>query len=155
MAKKVKLLIWLFLFSAASVGAQSINVITIQELDFGDTIFPGIEKTILFTDSNAAQFEITGEPDREVLIQFQLPEALEDQQSNSLDISFSTSDAGYHSTVSGAMNATVFNPNSGTTATLNSEGKLYVWVGATAMPLHTQAGNYYQENLILEVDYTL
>lgn len=153
MAHKVYILLWLLLWTTSAVFSQSLSINTIQEMNFGDSIFPGVEKTVLFTNSNAAEFEITGEPNRQVIILFQLPSVLNDQESTSLDIDFSSTDAGYNPNSADPMDATVFNPNNGATATLNSEGKLHVWIGATVIPLHTQTGNPYQGSLILDVSY--
>lgn len=153
MAHKVCTLLWLLLWTTNAVFSQSLSVNTIQEMNFGDSIFPGVEKTVLFTNSNAAEFEITGEADRQIIILFQLPSVLQDQSSTSLDIDFSSTDAGYNPDSADPMNATVFNPNNGATATLNSVGKLYVWIGATVIPLHTQTGNPYQGSLILDISY--
>lgn len=153
MAYKVHILLWLLLWTTSAVFSQSLSINTIQEIDFGDSIFPGVDKTVLFTDLNAAEFEITGEANRQVIILFQLPSVLNDQESTSLDIDFSSTDAGYNPNSADPMDATVFNPNNSATATLNNEGKLYVWIGATVLPLHTQSGNPYQGSLILDVSY--
>lgn len=153
MAHKIYILLWLLLWTTSTVFSQSLSVNTIQEIDFGDSIFPGVDKTVLFTDLNAAEFEITGEANRQVIILFQLPSALNDPDVNSLDIDFSSTDAGYNPNLADPMDATVFNPHNGATATLNNEGKLYVWIGATVIPLDTQPGNPYQGSLILDVSY--
>lgn len=154
MAYKAYNLLWLLFWFTQVIFSQNLSVNTLQEIDFGKAVFPGIEKTIHFADSYAAHFEITGEANREIVILFQIPAALEDQGGNSLDIQFSSTDAGYNAISADPMNATVFNPNTATNATLNSEGKLYLWVGATVIPLHTQAGKTYQANLILDISYT-
>lgn len=152
MVHKVTLLIWL-LFWTTAVFSQSLSITTIKELNFGDTIFPGLEKNVLFTDSDAGQFEITGEANKQVLILFQLPSSLDGQSSTPLDITFSSTDAGYHTNINDPMNATIFNPNNSITTTLSNEGKLYIWIGATVIPSHTQPGSLYQNSLSLDVNY--
>ncbi|HEX6982304.1 MAG TPA: hypothetical protein VF181_06050 [Balneolaceae bacterium] len=154
MGSKLSLFLSLILFIAAPALSQGLTVNTARGIDFGDQIFPGIEKKISHKDALAARFEVTGEAGREVQILFQLPNYLQDVSGNTLSIAFSSTDAAYSTDSNGQFAAIAFDPKTGVVTSLSSEGKLYIWLGATVLPLNTQPGNSYSGDIILDVTYT-
>lgn len=145
-------LFFLIAFQAPGV-AQSLSVTEISDLEFGEEIFPGIDKSINRSEAGAAEFKISGEGDREVEISFQLPDYLTDSSNNELSIFFSSDDSAYNS-IEDPAGATSFDPHNGVIVTLSQDGNLYIWLGGTVSPLSSQPGNFYEDDITLNVSYT-
>lgn len=154
MGLKVSLFISLLLFITVPAFSQSLKVTSVRGLDFGDQIFPGIEKTVNYSDASAAKFEISGEAGKQVQILFQFPNYLDDASGHSLNIAFSSTSAAYSTNGAWQFSATAFDPKTGIVTSLSAEGKLYIWLGATIIPLSSQPGNTYGGDIILDVTYT-
>lgn len=147
------LLIILLCFFTNFVSAQDLILTPVSDLDFKDEIFPRIEKSIHYTDTDAAKYVISGEPYREVTLAFQLPDNLGNDLKGMMPISFSQFNAGYNTEdLSGS--ATPFDQNQELITNLGSNGKLYVWLGGTIQPFSNQAGTFYSADILLDVFYT-
>lgn len=144
----------LFILGPFAISAQSLAVTNLSKLTFGEEIFPGSSKEISRTEAAAASFEITGEAGQEIHVTFELPPELTNQDSEGLDISFSTTDGGYHSSQTEQANATAFDPTNGLITTLDSDGSLYLWLGGTVHPHSTQSGGYYSADIAISASYT-
>lgn len=150
-----RILVTVFLLLMPSViQAQSLAVTNLSQLSFGEEIFPGSSKSISRTEAASASFEVSGEAGREVHITFELPQELITQDSEVMDISFSTTNGGYHSLQTEQANATAFDPANGLITTLDSDGSLYLWLGGTIYPARNQAGGYYSADITANVSYT-
>jgi len=126
-----------------------------QNLNFGD-VLPGVNSSVdKATDAgtNAGKFSISGNASSEINLEFtSLPSALTNG-ANSLTISFSSTDAG-HTTNSDGSSQTAFDPSASTTATLSTGGNLYVFLGGTVQPTHTQTAGTYTGTVTLQIYYT-
>jgi len=126
-----------------------------QNLNFGD-VLPGVNSSVDKTTdagTNAGKFSISGNPSSEINLAFTaLPSTLSDG-SNTLSISFSSTDAG-HTANSDGSSQTAFDPSSSTTATLSTGGNLYVFLGGTVQPTHTQTAGTYTGTVTLQIYYT-
>ncbi len=77
-----------------------------------------------------------------------------DSNSENLEITFSSTDGGYHSSETEQANATAFDPANGLITTLDSDGTLYIWLGGTVHPYSNQPGGYYSADITANVSYT-
>ena len=153
MSSKYTLLVFLLLGLAVPSVSQSLTAYHVQDLNFGNQIFPGTEKRIDPKDANAASFVISGDVGKQVQIQFHLPEYLSDSEGNNLSIYFTSSGAAYSIDETGKTTANIFDPKAGTVTTLNTNGKLYVWLGGVIQPLSNQPGTAYTSDIVLDVSY--
>jgi hypothetical protein len=124
-----------------------------SNLDFGNSIFPGINKSVGRTAGGAAAFTISGEASKELTATFTLPSTLTNGGS-SLTISFSSTDAGHSTSSGGQATATAFNPASGLTTTLSGGGNLYLWLGGSVAPTYTQTAGVYSGDVTISLVYT-
>ena len=124
----------------------------LRALDFGD-VFPGLNKSIAFTDGTSGKWQIAGEAAKEIQLSFTLPTDL----SNAgilMPISFSATDAAYFAT-DAAGSGVAFDPNAGSTEFLDGTvGSGFVWLGGTVAPAANQAAGLYAATVILDVVYT-
>lgn len=151
---KYVILITVLLAVSNSVWAQTLTVTSLNTLDFGDQIFPGVNKSVNRIDGNAAEFQITGQAGRQVQITFQLPAYLNDSFNHSLELNFMSNDAGYNTSETGQATATGFDPHSGVITTLSSNGNLYIWLGGTVNPSSSQVGVNYANDIVINATYT-
>ncbi|MEX2396211.1 MAG: hypothetical protein WD491_04255 [Balneolales bacterium] len=147
---KITFIILLF-FAPFCISAQDFEPIISNELKFED-LFPGTDFSVRYTDAGAAKFIISNEPYSEAELAFQLPDMLQNSD-HSMPITFSDTDAAY-SITDNTDEAVLFNPNSVLTTSLNSEGKLYIWLGGTISPSANQAASFYSNDIMLNVTYT-
>lgn len=141
---------------ATGTVLQPISFTNATNLAFGNSLFPGISKTVGISDAGAASFDIAGEADKEVTVTFTVPTELTlTTGTATMPITFSSTDAGY-STTDDPAGATTFDPDAGAaTATLGTTGGLlYVWLGGTVDPATTQAAGDYAADITLDVAYT-
>jgi hypothetical protein len=123
-------------------------------LSFGNNIFPGIDKQVTRTNTNAAQFDISGEAGKEIVANFTLPSDLTDG-ANNLPIVFNALDAAHAGISTDQSSATSFDPNSPLTTTLDAtSGELYVWLGGTVTPDKNQPAGTYSADITLDIAYT-
>jgi hypothetical protein len=137
--------------SATATILAGLEIAADTDLAFGE-LLPGVPRTVANSDSDAAQFIITGAPSASVNLVFtSLPTALESEEGNSLPVSFSGSSAGF-----GPASRTVaesFNPAASRTTSL-AAGTLYVMLGGTASPAPAQPEGSYTGTITLEVSYS-
>ena len=146
-------------FAVTGTVQATANVLTplsvstdLRALDFGD-VFPGLPKSIAFTDGTSGKWQIDGEVAKEIQLNFTLPTDL----SNGgilMPISFTATDAAYFATdVIGS--AVAFDPGAGSTANLDAgAGTGFVWLGGTVSPTAVQPAGIYSATLSLDVVYT-
>ncbi|MCK4632885.1 MAG: hypothetical protein KAT79_06405 [candidate division Zixibacteria bacterium] len=162
-------LILLVLFSG-SVSAQEIGTIQatanvlqalvvrgLNNLEFG-VVTPGINKTVDKGDVGpAGEWDITGPPTVEVLLDFDLPDSLIHEDSiYGMQVVFSTTDVSYDDGTGGGQTAPVgiINPHALELADLGIGGVMNLWIGGTVMPRLTQTGGYYTADVVLTVTLT-
>ncbi len=136
----------------ANVTAEVQTPISIDknnDLDFGE-VFPGVNKTIAATATEAAEFAIQGEASTPVNVTFTIPTNLLDG-SNTLPIANWT---GLTNTTQSQVGGSSFTPSaSAHQVTLHTNGQLYVYVGATVQPPANQAAGSYSAVLTITVEY--
>lgn len=124
----------------------------LNDLDFGD-VFPGVAKSIAYSDATAGQWSVNGYLGAEVQMSFTLPANLV-SGGNNLPISFAATDAGYN-TANAVGGATTFDPAAGATTNLDAgSGDLFVWLGGTVTPAGAQPAGVYSNTVSLDVVYT-
>jgi hypothetical protein len=128
---------------------QPITVIKANDLTFG-TVFPGVNKSIAVTSSSAAAFSIAGQASANVSLTFTLPATI-GSGGNTLPLA---SWVARRNTTNSSASGTDFTPSSSaTSATLHTDGNLYVFVGATAQPAVGQAAGSYTGTMTMTVVY--
>ncbi|HET7565194.1 MAG TPA: DUF4402 domain-containing protein [Gemmatimonadaceae bacterium] len=143
--------------NATATVLQPITITGSNDLQFGN-VFPGVNKTVDYTDAtNAGKFTVGGDGGAQVAVSFTLPTDLNGPAGSTLPISTWT---GYYNTTNSATSggasftpsATSFNTNlSGTTG---SPGSLYVFLGATVTPAVNQTQGAYSNTVTMTVAYT-
>lgn len=138
--------------ASASVTAtvqQPITVTKNNDLSFGN-VFPGVNKAIAVTAGGAAKFTVAGQASTPVNLTFTLPATIT-SSSNNLTINSWT---GQYNTSDSPTGGTTFTPStSATSATLASDGSLFVYVGANAAPTASQAAGSYSGSMTMTVVY--
>lgn len=125
------------------------------DLKFRD-IYPGIEKTVDYSDAHAALFSISGEPGKEISADFTLPSSMAHDGGSiqSVSILFGTSSSA-HNMINNVSEATVYDPNSTLIAELDpTGGELYIWLGGKVDPTIIQEKGDYSAEIVLEISYT-
>ena len=140
--------------TASGTVLTPITVTKSNDLDFGSSIFPGIDKSVTATSASAAKFTVGGEAGKQVTIVFDLPTELTKVGGATMPISFGATDAG-RNTGNVQAEATSFDPNSTETTTLEAEnGTLYIWLGGTVSPAHNQSAGEYSADITVTLEYT-
>ena len=122
-----------------------------QNLAFGN-IFPGVTNHITRTDAlRSGQFQVTGAKNTSVQVTFTLPPAML-VGSRSVPMQFGSTDGGV-STQSTIGSATAFDPRVPIVATLSQQGRLYLFLGGTALPGAQQAAGSYAAPVTVSVCY--
>ena len=135
---------WVLCALAAPAQAQRgrpLNVTGAQSLAFG-TIFGGVLAIVPRTDAaRAGQFQLTGAKGTQVRVTFTLPAALS-LGGQTVPVQFAAGDGGV--SASGTIGtATAFHPRVPLTATLSQQGRLYLYLGGTALAgTQAPAGTY-------------
>ncbi|HKI94942.1 MAG TPA: hypothetical protein VJ992_06590 [Gemmatimonadales bacterium] len=133
-------------------GGRPLSVFGRQTLNFG-TVLPGVPTTISRTDAlNAGEFEVRGRKDTQVAIDLTLPAEMT-AGALSLPLQFGPGDGGYSQAGTIAA-ATVFDPRVQLVTTLGANGRLYVYLGGTALPGPQQGAGTYSGTIVLTVAYT-
>ena len=146
-------------FAVTGTVQATANVLTplsvstdLRALDFGD-VFPGLHKSIAYTDGTSGKWQIAGEAGKEVQLAFTLPTDL-NNGGNLMPITFSATDAAYFDS-DAAGSAVAFDPSAGSTEFLNGAlGDGYVWLGGTVSPSAGQVAGLYSATVSLDVVYT-
>lgn len=136
---------------ARAQKGRQLNASGAQSLTFG-TIFPGVASSVLRSDAaRAGEFQITGAKSTPVRVTFTLPATLSLGR-QSVPLQFAAGDGGV-STSGTIGTATAFDPRVPLTATLSGQGRLYLFLGATALPSGQQAAGTYAANVTITVCY--
>lgn len=124
-----------------------------QDLDFG-VVLPGLAVTVSRLDPvNSGQYELRGTKGAEVQIDFQLPTALVASDGTTLPLVVSAGDGGYAQQP--ALRAQqAFDPNAPLITSFGPSGRLYLWLGGTALSAPTQPAGDYSATITLTVAYT-
>jgi hypothetical protein len=133
--------------------ARPLTAVGQRQLDFGN-LFPGVPATVLRTDAlRSAAFEVRGTRFAEVRVDFTLPATLTAPGGRVLTLAFAAGDGGYAQTNAiGA--ATAFDPRVPLVTRLANTGRLFIWLGGTALPSPTQAAATYTGTITLTSAYT-
>lgn len=160
-------IIWVGLcIGTAHLHAQSISVETTgtvleplslsgSDLSFG-SIYPGVEKTVSYSDSYAAEFIIKGQPGETISADFTLPSFLEHTGGDlpTLPVIFDETDSGYN-IFNDPSEATDHDPGTTLTTTFGTgENHLYIWLGGSVAPGERQEKGDYTGNITLNIAYT-
>ena len=122
-----------------------------QDLAFG-MLFPGITSHITRSDAlRSGQFQVTGEKNTTVQVTFTLPPAML-VGSRTVPMQFGAADGGF-STQATITSATVFDPRVPLVATLSQQGRLYLFLGGTALPGVQQTAGSYAAPVTVSVCY--
>ena len=124
-----------------------------RTMDFGN-LFPGVQSTILRTDAvRAGRFNLTGARRLEVRIDFTLPAALVGPGGRTVPLQFAAGDGGF-ALANNIATATAFDPRVQLVTRLSNRGRLFVWLGATALPSPTQQAATYTATITMTAAYT-
>jgi len=146
------LVVWGVLAPAITAQGRQLNPAGRQDIAFG-TLFPGVPTTISSTDAlNAGQFEVRGQRNSEVRIDFVLPASLA-TGSFTLPLLFTAGDGSF-STTGSLAGATSFDPRVPLVARLSSNGRLYLFLGGTVLPGSQQASGSYSGTVTINAAYT-
>ena len=127
-----------------------LSISSSRDLDFGNDILPGVNRTIDKNSSSAAKFSIMGQADKEITISIVTPTALANGE-NYMDISFSATDAGYKLPGSSVVD---FDPLSPVNASFGTDGAMDVMLGGKIVPYHDQAAGVYEGSVTVIFYYT-
>lgn len=137
----------------ASGQGRALNPVGRQMLDFGN-VFPGVRTATLRTDAvKAGRFDLTGSNRAELRIIFTLPMALTAPAGQTLPLVFAAGDGGVSQSNSIAS-ATAFDPRVPLIIRLSGTGRLFIWLGGTAVPSSTQQAATYTGTITLTAAYT-
>lgn len=124
-----------------------------QPLAFGP-IFPGVVTTVPRTDAaRAGRIDIRGTKNLQVQFDFALPAAMTGPAGQALPLAFDAASGGYATTAT-IGTATDFDPRVPLLARLSGTGRLYIWLGGTALPTANQANGAYSATITLTMAYT-
>jgi len=135
--------------SAKGTVIAHITVTSKRDLDFGNDIVPGIIKSVDKTSANSGKFSFAGQPNREISITFTLP-SIVTSSVNSMQISFSTTDAGYQT--DGAL--IDFDPYVTKNASFSGTGTMDVYIGGKVKPSTGQVSAFYTAPFNISLQYT-
>jgi hypothetical protein len=139
--------------AAVRLDAQGrpLSVAPRQDLAFG-TIFPGVISRITRTDAlRSGQFQVTGAKNSSVQVTFTLPPAML-VGSRTVPMQFGAADGGV-STQATIGSSTAFDPRVPLLATLSQQGRLYLFLGGTALPGAQQPAGSYAAPVTVSVCY--
>lgn len=140
---------------AARLVAQGrpISATGSQGLTFG-ALFPGVAAPVPRTDAaRAGRFDVRGARDLQVRFDFSLPAAMTSAGGAALPLVFGPNDGGYAQTATIAS-AAAFDPRSPLLAFLSANGRLYIWLGGTALPGPQQPSGAYSATITMTMAYT-
>ncbi len=128
-----------------------LTVLSVNDLAFG-TIFPGIPTSVPVADpSRAGLFKIVGATSGSVRVDFLLPAALISNSGDQLPLEFAHTDgfAGLsRDTPAGGLS---FDPHQPLIGTLGPDGRLWLRLGATALPHRPQPNGAYSATIYVSV----
>jgi hypothetical protein len=145
---------------AAAAGARGaeaqgrpLSLSGTNQLTFA-SVFPGVPEFVSRTDAvNAGAFQVRGQNTAEVAFTFTLPAALTAAGGKSLRLQFGANDGGWN-TQNDLATAKAFDPRVTLTVRTSQQGRLFLWLGGTALPSATQAAGSYTGTVTLSAAYT-
>lgn len=121
--------------------------LAVRDLAFG-TVLPGIPSSVSVNDPlHTGGFEITGPAAASIRVEFVLPLALVAGGAAPLPISFGSGDA----FAAFSPHGTVFDPHAPLLGALGPAGQLFIRLGGTVLPGHSQAGGAYAATITMTV----
>jgi hypothetical protein len=139
--------------TAVCAQGSALSVTGDQGLQFG-IVLPGLPSPVSPTDvANAGRFQVRGDRNAEVVIQFNLPTEMVAPGGAALPMAFGIADGSW-STRPSVQQAQIFDPNIPLVAQLGNSGRLYLRLGGTAQPLSTQPQGEYSATIAVIVAYT-
>ena len=124
-----------------------------QDLDFG-MVIPGVPTIIDPVDRRSnGQFEVRGQRRAEVEVRLTLPAALRSTVGPVIPLQFGAGDAAFSRNRS-IRNAQYFDPRTALVTRLGFSGRLFVFLGGTALPPAQLAQGEYTAQITLTVAYT-
>jgi Domain of unknown function (DUF4402) len=136
-------------FTATATVQSPIAVTGAVPLNF-QSVFPGVVKTVAYSDVTAGRFDVTGQASTLVTYSFTLPLNLTNAGQN-LPIGSWT---GYVNTTQSTSGGTAITPSvSSASATLSVSGTLSFYIGATVTPPNTLPAGSYTGTVTLTVSY--
>ncbi len=137
----------------AEAQGRPLSVTGQNQLTFA-AVFPGVPEMVGYADAlNAGSFQVRGANRTEVTLSFTLPAALTAAGGRSLPLQFGPSDGGWN-TQNDVATARAFDPRVVLTTRLSQQGRLFLWLGGTALPTATQAAGSYAGTVTLSAAYT-
>jgi hypothetical protein len=137
----------------AEAQGRPLQVTGQNQLTFA-TVFPGVPEAVSRSDAvNAGAFQVRGQNRSEVAFTFTLPTALTAAGGRSLTLQFGPNDGGWN-TQNDLATAQAFDPRVILTVRLSQQGRLFLWLGGTALPTATQAAGSYAGSVTLTAAYT-
>jgi len=154
MTSRPLLSLLLALSGATTLASQGkpLQVQGTRALTFG-AVLPGVPRVISRMDpTNSGQFDISGQKNAGVQLTFTLPTVMTGPAGATMPIVFGGSDAGY-SPPSSIGSQVAFDPRQPFATALDNNGRVSVYIGATARPAPTQRAGSYTGTLTLNVVY--
>ncbi len=136
--------------SATATVLTGISVTNKSDLNFGDDIVPGVQRTVDKTNANSGRFTLLGAPNKQISISFVTPAKLFNGTST-MPITFSSSDAGYQIPGGSVIS---FNPIVVSNASFNSQGTMTVYLGGKVTPSSNQESGLYTASITVNLEYT-
>ena len=137
----------------ASLDAQvALSVRGRRDLVFG-TVIRGIPTVIAPLERSAGRWEIRGERSAEVRVDLTLPPAMTNGTGSELPLAFGSNDGAFALHPQGA-GAQAFDPQLPLIVSFDSRGKMYLFLGGTALPTAEQSAGPYAATISLTVSYT-
>ncbi len=147
------LLVFALALASAGVDAQdALSVRGRRDLTFG-TVLRGVPTVVEPLVRSAGRWEIRGESNAEVRIDLLLPVSLTSASGAELPLSFGSADGAFSFHPVGKP-ARVFDPQLPVIMAFDRRGKLYVFLGGTALPEAMQPAGDYAATISLTVSYT-
>lgn len=144
------------LVPAAALADKPVSPIPgqMRDLDFG-TVLPGVSQAVALSDPGAGRWVFKGAFGQSVTLTFTALPSFLTTNGNNLTVTYGPTSAAWN-TVNDPAGAQVFDPAVGTTAAFSGPpGRIYVWLGGTAVPAGTQAPGTYSSTYTLDVSYTV
>lgn len=136
--------------TASATVLTGISITSKSDLDFGNDIVPGIQRTVDKTNANSGRFSLSGAPNKQISIRFITPSQLT-YGANTMPISFGSSDAGYQ--IPGGSIVS-FNPAIVSNAFFGTQGTMTVFLGGKVTPASNQPSGFYTASVTVNLEYT-
>jgi len=145
--------LFVLLATTAAAAAAPLQVQRRNHLRFGQ-ILPGAPATVAWNDAaRAGQYRILGNRNSEVLVDFLLPTELQGRRGQTIPVSFGPGDAVY--APNGNLGSAVpFDPRVPTTVRLPASGRVFIFLGGTALPPSQAVSGRYRARAAISVTYT-